>query len=535
MTIGVVTNKQKQVEIDILEDLSWVETYQKNPILAAEDLLIRNDMPLILPPHQRIVIKDLWSGTPFPMLIMSRGAGKSTLLAIYLLLRAVLFPNERIGIISGSFRQAKQCFEEISRFYYESPIIRSCTDKPPTRGNDEYVLEITKNQSIIKALPLGDGQKLRGQRFFRIFVDEFPKVDKKILDEIIIPMLATRKNPTAPLVPNESKNQMILASTATWQFSWAYDYYCMYKEFVREGDTRYSVHEFDCDDLGDFLSKEVLEHSRKTFDRVTFLMEYKLLWPKDSHGYFPASLVSSIKRKSCLIEPKAKSEEAEYVLGVDPARTSDLFAMCVIRLSPNGNRVVKVETLSKPTYPEMAHAIRQVCRDFNIVRIAMDFGGGGLAVKDLLKEESIFYDEEKREMIEEPPILPIDPKESPGKVGRRILDVVYFSHKEIHQMNVDLKSDMEHQRIFLPASAVEGDELSEEIFSEIIELEKELRSIVVTVKPSGVLNFDTPSKRMIKDRYTALLLANKAAKDVAREREEKNVAGKQLAWGRWVY
>lgn len=528
-------HKKKKHDVDILEDLSWVEIYQNNPVLAAEDLLIRNDMPLILPPHQRIVLKDLWSGTPFPMLIMSRGAGKSALLAIYIILRAVLFPNERIGIISGSFRQAKACFDEIQRFYWESPIIQHCTDKPPSRGNDEYVLEITKNQSLIKALPLGDGQKLRGQRFFKVFIDEFPKVDKQILDEIIIPMLATRKNPTAPLDPTEKGNQLILASTATWQFSWAYKYYEMYKDYMREGDTRYTVHEFDCDDLGDFMDKTILEHSRATMDRITYLMEYKLLWPKDSDGYFPASLVHSIKRKHCLIEPKAKSKEAEYVLGVDPARTSDLFAMCVIKLSPNGNRVVKVETMKKPTYPEMAAAIRQACRDFNIQRIALDFGGGGLAVKDLLKEEALFYDHEKKENIVETPILPIDPKEFSEKVGRRILDVVYFSSKEIHQMNVDLKGDMEHKRILIPESAVEGNEESEAIYAEILALEKELTSIVMTVKPSGVLHFDTPTKRGIKDRYTALLLANKAARDLIREREEVAKTGLPLAWGTWVY
>lgn len=520
---------RKKVELDILSDASWLEFYRNNPVIAAEDLLIRNGEPLRLPPHQRIILNSLWKGTPFTMMILTRGGGKTAIVAVYFVLRSLLFGNERLGILSGSFRQAKKCFDEVVRFYDESPIVQRSTKGKPSRGNDEHRLEFDNN-SLIKALPIGDGQKVRGERFFKIFLDEFPKIDKRILDEVIIPMLATRKNPTAPIQPNEKGNQLILASSATWQFSWAYEYYREYKKAVEAGDEKYALHEFDCDDLGDFMDKQVIEYSKKHMPRVVFLMEYKLLWPKDSHGWIPASLVAKARRSYCKIETKGK-EEAEYVLGVDPARESDLFAMSVLRLSPNGNRLVYVKTIHKPTFPQMAAEIREITRKFNIVRIALDYGGGGLSVRDQLAEESGYTSE--KGWVEEEPILPIDMKEFPNRYGRRILDVVYFSPKEIHTMNVDLKSDLEHGRLIMPSEPNEGDEESEFVFEEINKLQDELISIVTTVTKTGIVRFDTPDKNMIKDRYTSLLLANKAAKDYVSSLES-DLPKAPLASGFWL-
>lgn len=527
-----MTKTSKSVELDILEDTEWLEFYQQNPVAAAEDFLIRDGMPLKLPPHQRIILKDLWSGTPFVMMILTRGGGKTTIDAIYYALRGILFPGERLGIISGSFRQAKKTFDEITRFYNESPILQRCSKKGPVRPTDECVWEITGNGSVIKALPIGDGQKIRGERFFRLFIDEFPQVNEDVFNAVIMPMLATRKHPTLPIGSAAEGNQLILASTATWQFSWAYRLYTEYKAEVQKGNPDYSVHEFDCDDVGDFIDKKIVEFQKKHSPRVVFLMEYKLYWPKDSHGWYPASLIERCKKDFCLPENKGVPGET-YVMGIDPARESDLFAVAILRLTPNGKRLVKVETLSKATFPQMAHRIRELVKEFNIQRIAMDYGGGGIAVRDQLATESVWYDPVADQYVEQEPILPIDPKLFPEKVGKRILDVVYFSPKEIYQMNVDLKSDMERDRLHLPRRPLEGKEWSEDIIAEVNELESELRAIETTSTPTGVLHFDTPSKRMIKDRYTALLLANKAAKDyveavgqVRRERE--------LAWGFWM-
>ena len=520
--------RPSKVDLDILQDLEWIEFYRENPVIAAEDLLIRNGRPLKLPPHQRIILNDLWKGTPFVMLILTRGGGKTAIIAVYLVLRGLLYPHERLGIISGNFRQAKKCFEEITRFYNESPIMQASSKQPPTRGNDQHGWYV-KNESFVKALPIGDGNAVRGERFFKMFLDEFPQVDEKVFKTVLVPMLATRKDPTAPMTADEEGNQLILASSATWQFSWAYPLYLEYKRLQASGDKSYSVHEFDCDDVGEFLDPKIVEYSRLHSPREIFLMEYKLLWPRDSYGFFPASLLSTIKKKHCLTEAKGK-DGCQYVLGVDPARESDNFAVCVIRLSKNGNRVVSVNGRKGLTFPEMAGEIRRLCREFNIVRIALDYGGGGTSVRDLIAEESV-WENEKGELIEEDPILSIDPKDSPDRYGKRILDLVYFSPKEIYEMNMNLKSDMEHGRLIMPLEPIKGDEESELIFEEMKSMEKEIVSIITKTTSTGVIQFDTPSKRMQKDRYTALMLANKAARDFNSLEEKEEDSFSSLAWG----
>lgn len=519
-------------EFDLVNNVEWLELYRENPVIAAEDLLMRNGRNLTLPPHQRIILKDLWSGTPFPMLILTRGGAKSTTVAIYFALRAMLFGNERLGIVSASFRQARSVFDEIITFYNDSPILQACSVKAPSKGNIECSW-LLKNNSVIKALPIGDGTKVRGQRFWKIFIDEFAQVDKTVIDLAIIPMLATRKDPTSPPEPNEKGNQIILASTATWQFNWAYERFMEYKAEVAKGNDKYSVHEFDCDDLGDFMDKNAIEYSKKHSPRVVFLMEYKNYWPKDSSGWFPASLVQSIKSGTCIMEEKGNKNDV-YVMGIDPARESDFFVIMIVKISQNGNKVVKIESHHKPDFPRMNRRIRQLLRDFNVARIAIDYGGGGLAVRDMLAEEFLNLDEYTGEHNVEEPILPIDEKQFPDRVGKRILDVVYFSPKEIHQMNVDLKADMEHKRILIPKEPVFGDDEVFNHYQEFKKLEEELISIITTVRPSGIIHFDTPSKSAIKDRYTAMLLANKAARDYIRLKSVPVEKKQPLAVGFWV-
>ena len=71
------------------------------------------------------------------------------------------------------------------------------------------------------------------------------------------------------------------------------------------------------------------------------------------------------------------------------------------------------------------------------------------------------------------------------------------------------------------------------MFEEINKLQDELISIVTTVTKTGIVRFDTPDKNMIKDRYTSLLLANKAAKDYVSSLES-DLPKAPLASGFWL-
>ena len=51
-------------------------------------------------------------------------------------------------------------------------------------------------RSRIHALPLGDGEKLRGFRFQRIIIDEMLLMPERIYNEVIVPFLSVVENPT---------------------------------------------------------------------------------------------------------------------------------------------------------------------------------------------------------------------------------------------------------------------------------------------------------------------------------------------------
>ena len=120
---------------------------------------------------------------------------KSFTTGIFAALDAVLNQGVEIGILSKSFRQAKMIFKKIEDIANkpEAGFFRQCITKT-SKSNDEWLMEI--GASRIRALPLGDGEKLRGFRFHRIIIDEFLLMPERIYNEVIVPFLSVVENPT---------------------------------------------------------------------------------------------------------------------------------------------------------------------------------------------------------------------------------------------------------------------------------------------------------------------------------------------------
>ena len=124
-------------------------------------------------PFQALILTEMWS-RKFPMLIASRGAGKSFILSIYSILRAILFPGRKIVIVGAAFRQSKVLFEYMEAIWGNSPLLRDMfqgQESGPKKDTDRCLLQLGNSKII--CLPLGDGQKIRGQRANDIIADEF--------------------------------------------------------------------------------------------------------------------------------------------------------------------------------------------------------------------------------------------------------------------------------------------------------------------------------------------------------------------------
>ena len=90
-------------------------------------------------------------------------------------LSCLLYPGYRVGLIAPVFRQSKMIFAEVEKLYDQSSILREACAKKPTNASDRSFLKFKsvagKTPSYIEALPLGDGNKIRGSRFYLILVD----------------------------------------------------------------------------------------------------------------------------------------------------------------------------------------------------------------------------------------------------------------------------------------------------------------------------------------------------------------------------
>jgi hypothetical protein len=145
--------------------------------------------------------------------------------------------------------------------------------------------------------------------------------------------------------------------------------------------------------------------------------------------------------------------------------------------------------------------------------IAMDAGGGGLTMKDLLADPMTTLDKSKI-------LLDMNDEENITREGRRIIKMVDFVPKWIADANFDMRASMEHKRLVLPdinmadtfiKPEADKNDLEDTMLDEYLKLIDELQSIIMTATKTGVLHFDTAGSHMRKDRYSALLIAHDAA------------------------
>lgn len=287
------------------EDVAEViKFYQENPVRAAEDIF---NFPHGLPWHQRMALNLSWEKSDV-IWVFTRGGGKSWMLALFSALSAILYPEEKIGIFGPSFRQSKFVFMELEKLYERSKIFQELCRKKPMMLPDVCDIRLV-NGSIINALPLGDGSKIRGARYYRIIVDEAAQVPEDILDIVIGGMRATTKDPMESVATMKEQrrliaagkmkqsnmidvkaNKLLMASTAYYQFNHLYKRIQIFKREVESDDSKNPVIKvpdkifwnddravvmFTKDDPPEgFMNQKSIEEMRKKMSTSKFNMEY---------------------------------------------------------------------------------------------------------------------------------------------------------------------------------------------------------------------------------------------------------------------
>ena len=427
--------------------------------------------------------------------IWSRGMSKSFSTGIFALLDAILNQGVQIGIISKSFRQSKMIFKKIEDIA-KSPkaeFFAQCITRT-SKMNDEWVMEI--GRSSIRALPLGDGEKLRGFRFQRIIVDELLLMPEKIYNEVLMPFLSVVENPTErqEVYDLETKmieqgkmrkedrkrwpnNKIIGLSSASYKFEYLYKIYQQYEALIlnenkQDGAHRTIMHfSYDCAPQ-QLYDQNLINQSRSTMSDAQFAREFGAIFTDDSAGYFKVS-----KMADCTIpDGEGQSVEVvgnrkdEYILSFDPSwsesESSDDFAMLLIKINRESKKGIIVHSyaLSGANLKTHIKYMAYVLTHFNISAVVGDYNGGVQFISSC-NESEIFKSKNLSLGVIEADLDKSKDyernlarlKNQYNKSERKFVFLRKPTSSWIRLANESLQSSFDHKRIFFAGAAMNDD------------------------------------------------------------------------------
>ena len=342
------------------------------------------------------------------------------------------------------------------------------------------------------------------------------------------------------------------------------------EEKIDYSDSRknYSIVRLPYDLIPDgFMDAATIERARTSMQKSHFDMEYMATFAKDSDGFYKRSLIESatvggdppviIDGEEIHFRPLISgSQEKNYVYGIDPASEDDNLAVVILELEQQYCKVVHCWTINKKKHARRVKAglaeendyfqyctgkIRDLMKVFPAARIMIDAQGGGNAFREAFASPPNKADVKILEVID-----PDKHKDSDDISGLHILEMCQFANnKWLASANHGMKMDLENKMLLFPEfdyielatvseiendmakkAGIELDNISlydtlEDCYMEIEELKRELCSIVHTRTASGTERWNTPTagvkgSTQKKDRYSALVIANKGAREMAR-------------------
>ncbi len=308
-----------------------------------------------------------------------------------------------------------------------------------------------------------------------------------------------------------------------------------------------------------FMDEGNVARSKASVHSGIFQMEWCAIFVTDSNGFFKRSLIEScvtnehnevsLPSGPVVFDAMLKgSPSGRYIMAIDPASEIDNFCIVILELHKDHRRIVHCWTTTRQSHSERvklglttednfysyaARKIRELMRAFQIERIMMDSQGGGIAVNEALHETSNLHPGEL-------PFWPVidEDKEKPtdDEAGLHIIELVNFAKAEwTSEANHGMRKDLEDKILLFPkfdpivlGLAAEQDKVNNKLYDtledcvmEIEEMKNELVLIEITKTPNGRDRWDTPDikvgankkKKMRKDRYSALLMANMGARN----------------------
>lgn len=320
----------------------------------------------------------------------------SFMMGVYCLLRMLLLPGRSIVVAGSAFRQSKIIFGYMENIWRNAPLLRDLFSNEnfngPRREPDMYRFHL--GDSITRAIPVGDGQTIRGLRANDIIVDEFASLSRDVFEVVIQGFAAVRSDPFSGVeyeamkeyakrmniqlsedeqrMDQNNENQIVISGTAYYDFNHFAEYHKKYHKIIcSKGDLSKvsdSLEEYEKNDSLDwrqrciiripyelipkgFMDDGIVMAAKATSHIGLFDMEYRATFSKDSHGFFKRSLIEScvVSPNNPIILPSGPVDftarmfgdsHKKYVFGVDVASEIDRFAINIIEIHDDHRRIV---------------------------------------------------------------------------------------------------------------------------------------------------------------------------------------------------
>lgn len=477
-------------------------------------------------------------------------------------------------LASGTKGQAKKIItEKIVSLYNTYPRIRD-------EIGDIKNIKVSQNETYVQ---FPNGSKIsaetstdssRGLRCNILIVDEFRLVNKKMIDEVLKPMMnvnrvpAFKNKPEYANYPTE-ENKEIYISSAWYKSHWIWDYFVTYLHGMLDGGSYFvAVLPYQLSVFHGLLSKKLISDVKTAdnFDPTTFNMEYEAIFVGENDKSFfklqPLNKIRTVnktflpptdvefvankqrsKPKVLSNIPRIDTKNEIRLVALDVALAggnkqvkNDTSAFTLMRLHPSGDGytrdILYLESISRNiTTKDLAIRLKQLYYDFEADYVVMDANGNGLGVFDELCD--ILYDKDRD--MEYPPWASINSEEANNRTGSKGTKVIY-SVKATADFNnmiaVSLKANIENGKLRLPISDIEKrEELVNEggfvkktpeeqmrlmyPYLQATALVTELVNLEYDVRQSGVRIKEVG--KATKDRYSSLAYGNYYANEMEKE------------------
>lgn len=522
----------------IANALEWEKQiwfYRTHLDIFIEEYFSTPDKPIRLFPFQKVIVRAA-GNCSFVDDVESRSLGKTYKAALILCALAILYPDNRILIVSKTARQAILTIKYIESLAGDNHNLSREINFPIRISKDTGLVKF-KSGSEIEALAMNaDGSNIRGLRKKCVYIDESAWVKTEVIQSVLMPILSYKRDVYWKFKDEgfEDFPSKLIQTTSAYLKSC--DYFTRFKNTLKDmknGDTN----KFACalnykTGIRYGIIDEDFVESQKALMPIThWEMEWNAKFIGSTEGsYFPYDLTEPCRRLETIEITQPKGSKSRYILSCDIATSASTYAdnacMVVLKIieKPDGTflkYLVYIRSFHGCQLEVLANHIREICSRFpNIEKVIVDVNALGEGIVSLLN--SPYVDDNNKEY---PPFIPDNSERIIGN-ALPIIRCVRADNRFNGRMATATRIFLENKSMYLPipSTSIRRDVESKDdnkdknkntllleemsVYIETDALQFEMGNIIPRITASGNVVYDTPSAMLHRDRYTALAMAN---------------------------